>query len=123
MNAGILSTVLLAGIVLVPAWFVVTSWSRGRVGTRDRLSAAVGAIEAGTAALLFQHVAAASVPVPLWLWAAAVLLLAAGVVGLALRWGRLPPVRDETRRRSRLVGAAVGIAVCAAIVVLVLVSR
>ncbi len=123
MNGGIVTTVLLAGLVLVPGWLVVTSWSRRRFGTADRLAAVVAAVEAGTAMLLFQHVAAASVPVPLWLWAAGVLLLAAGVVGIALRWPHLPALRDEGKRRSRTIGAAIGIVVSAVIVVLVLVTR
>ena len=122
MNGGVAS-ILLAALVLVPGWFVLTSWSRGRFGTRDRLAAAVGAIEAGTAALLFQHVAAASVPVPLWLWAAAVLLLAAGIVGIVLRWAALPVLRDETRRRSRTIGAVIAVTGSAAIAILVLVTR
>src|SRR3712207_1578173 len=96
MNGGVAS-LLLAALVLVPGWFVVTSWSRGRFATRDRLSAAVGAIQVGAAALLFQHVAAASVPVPLWLWAVAVLLLAVGVVGIVLRWPYLPRLRNEAK--------------------------
>lgn len=123
MGGGIVTTVLLAGLVLVPGWFVVTSWSRGRFGTADRLAAVVGAVEAGTAVLLFQHVAAASVLVPLWLWAAGVLLLAVGVVGIALRWPRLPALRDERRRRSRMVGAGIALVVSAVIVVLVLLTR
>jgi hypothetical protein len=123
MTGGIVVTVLLAALVLVPAWFVLTSWSRGRVGTGDRLAAVVGAVEAGTAILLFQHVVAASTPVPLGLWAAAVLLLAAGVVGIALRWPHLPVLRNPAKRRSRTVGAVIAVAVCAAIVVLVLLTR
>lgn len=123
MSGGIVTPVLLAGLVLVPGWLVVTSWSRGRFGTRDRLSAAVGAAEVGAAMLLFQHVVAASAPVPLALWAAGVLLLATGVAGIALRWPYLPPLRDPTRSRSRTAGAAVGLAVSVAVVVVVLLSR
>ncbi len=123
MSGGGVAVVLLAALVLVPGWFVVTSWSRGRFGTRDRLAAAVGAVQAGVAGLLFQHVAAASVVVPLWLWAAAVILLAVGVAGIVLRWPRLPGLRPGTRRRPRAIRAAVSLAVSGAIVILVLASR
>jgi hypothetical protein len=113
----------MAALVLVPAWFVVTSWSRGRFRTRDRLAAVVGAVEAGAATLLFQHVATASVTVPLALWVTAVLLLAAGVVGIALRWAQLPGLRGGPKRRTRIAGAVVALAVSAAVVVLALLSR
>jgi hypothetical protein len=117
------TAVLLAALVLVPGWFAFTSWSRARFGTRDRVAAAVGAAEAGAATLLFQHVAAASVAVPLWLWGVAVLLLAAGVGGIVLRWSSLPRLREGANRRSRRIGAVAGLAVSAAIVMLVLVTR
>jgi hypothetical protein len=123
VTGGVVPAAVMAALVLVPAWFVVTSWSRGRFRTRDRLAAVVGAVEAGAATLLFQHVATASVTVPLALWVTAVLLLAAGVVGIALRWAQLPGLRGGAKRRTRTAGAVVALAVSAAVVVLVLLSR